>query len=164
MTETADPHTEVPKKKSKLPLILGLVLALLGAGGGFFATQSGLLGGAAKPPKQLAEPVVPLTPDLAEIAFVALDPMIVSLGPNAQNRHLRFRAQLEVPIQHQAEVTAILPRVVDVLNNYLRALGPHDIERQDALILLRVQMLRRIQIVTGKGRVRDLLVMEFVLN
>ncbi|MGH1463877.1 MAG: flagellar basal body-associated FliL family protein [Cognatishimia sp.] len=164
MTETADLHEEGPKKKSKLPLILGVVLLFLGAGGGFFATQNGLLGGASQPNEQIAEPVAPLMPDLADIAFVALDPIIVSLGPNALNRHLRFRAQLEVPAIYQAEVTAILPRIIDVLNNYLRALGPEDLERQDALILLRVQMLRRIQIVTGKGRVRDLLVMEFVLN
>jgi flagellar FliL protein len=29
---------------------------------------------------------------------------------------------------------------------------------------LRAQMLRRIQVVTGEGRVRDLLITEFVLN
>jgi flagellar FliL protein len=29
---------------------------------------------------------------------------------------------------------------------------------------MRAQLLRRIQIVTGEGRVRDLLVTEFVLN
>jgi len=32
------------------------------------------------------------------------------------------------------------------------------------LLRLRSQMLRRVQVVTGEGRVRDLLIMEFVLN
>jgi flagellar FliL protein len=29
---------------------------------------------------------------------------------------------------------------------------------------LRAQMLRRVQIVAGEGRIRDLLIMEFVLS
>jgi flagellar FliL protein len=33
-----------------------------------------------------------------------------------------------------------------------------------ALTRLRGQMLRRVQIVVGKDRVRDLLIMDFVLN
>lgn len=164
MTDTPEIPDETPPKKSKMPLILGVVFALVGGGGGFFAAQSGILGGG-EPAEESAEaPELPLDPNIAEIAFVPLDPLIVSLGPQAQNKHLRFKAQLEVPIQYQADVQGILPRITDVLNSYLRALRPMDIEKPDALIRLRAQMLRRIQIVTGTGRVRDLLVMEFVLN
>ena len=57
-----------------------------------------------------------------------------------------------------------MPRVIDVLNSYLRALEIGDIADAAALVRLRAQMLRRIQIVTGAGRVNDLLIMEFVLN
>ena len=39
-----------------------------------------------------------------------------------------------------------------------------DIEDPAALARLRAQMLRRIQVVTGEGQVRDLLITEFVLN
>ena len=35
-----------PKRRSKLPLVLGLVLAALGGGGGFMAVQAGIVGGA----------------------------------------------------------------------------------------------------------------------
>ena len=56
------------------------------------------------------------------------------------------------------------PRVMDVLNSYLRAVEVSDLEDPSALISLRAQMLRRIQLVTGEGRVRDLLIMEFVLS
>ena len=89
--------------------------------------------------------------------------MIVSLSPAAQGRHLRFRAQLEVPSKYASDVEAVLPRVVDVLNGYLRALETRDIESASALTRLRAQMLRRVQIVTGPGRGNDLLIMEFVL-
>ena len=43
MAEANDEALEAPVKKSKLPLILGLVLALAGGGGGFAAVSSGLL-------------------------------------------------------------------------------------------------------------------------
>ena len=45
MTDTTvDEEGAAPAKPSKLPLIIGVVLALAGAGGGFFAVSSGLLG------------------------------------------------------------------------------------------------------------------------
>jgi len=101
---------------------------------------------------------------MPDVAFVPIDPLVVSLGPNAINRHLRFRAQLEVVPAHEQDVIHLLPRIVDVLNNYLRALEASDIEQPAALMNLRAQMLRRVQIVVGPGRVNDLLVMEFVLK
>ena len=90
--------------------------------------------------------------------------MVISIGATAERRLLRFRAQLEVPKDYQEDVTKVLPRVVDVLNSYLRALEISDLENQAALTRLRAQMLRRIQIVTGEGRVNDFLIMEFVLT
>ena len=57
-----------------------------------------------------------------------------------------------------------MPRIVDVLNTYLRAVEVRDLEEPAAMARLRAQMLRRVQVVTGEGRVRDLLVTEFVLN
>jgi len=157
----AEAPPETPKS-SKLPLILGLVAALLGGGGGFYAAYSGMLFGddSAGTPAQDE-----MTPDaLPDVAFVAVDPMVVSLSPAAQGRHLRFRAQLEVPSQYASDVESVLPRVVDVLNGYLRALETPDIESPSALTRLRAQMLRRVQIVAGPGRINDLLIMEFVLN
>ena len=77
---------------------------------------------------------------------------------------LRFTAQLEVVPDHLAEVESLRPRIVDVMNGYLRAVEPADFEDQMILSRLRSQLLRRIQIVTGEGRVRDLLIIEFVLN
>lgn len=162
MAETETPEeneAEAPKKASKLPLIIGLVLALAGGGGGFFAVYSGMLFGSEVQAESEEETEEDL-PDLPDVAYVALEPIVVSIG----QRHLRFRAQLETPSKYQSDVEKLLPRIVDVLNGYLRALEPGDVETQSALIRLRAQMLRRVQIVTGEGRVKDLLVMEFVLS
>lgn len=148
-----------PKKKSKLPLILGLVLFLVLGGGGFYAVYAGLILGHA-PAAAEGEKVG----DLPAIAFVPLDPVTITLGSLAANNHLRFAAQLEVNLAYQADVVLLAPRILDVINGYLRAVEVSELGDPNALVRLRSQMLRRIQIVTGEGRVRDLLVTEFVLN
>lgn len=153
------PVDGTPRKKSKLPLILGLVAALLLGGGGFYATWSGLLGAGQNEPAE-AEKVGPLP----EIAFVPVEPIIISLGPAARAKHLRFTAQLEVNRGTEADVALLLPRILDVVNGYLRAVEVKRLEDPASLVVLRAQMLRRIQLVTGEGRVRDLLITEFVLN
>ncbi|MBC7477731.1 MAG: flagellar basal body-associated FliL family protein [Pseudorhodobacter sp.] len=101
---------------------------------------------------------------LPDIAFVPLEPVTITLGEVAANIHLRFTAQLEVESARKDEVTLLVPRILDVLNGYLRAVEVSELGDPNALVRLRSQMLRRIQIVTGEGRVRDLLVTEFVLN
>ncbi len=101
---------------------------------------------------------------LGDIAFVPLDPLVISLAPQVGSRHLRFGAQLEVAADRRAEVELLRPRVADVLNVFLRAVDPRDLEDPAMMEILRAQMLRRIQLVTGPDRVRDLLIVEFVLN
>lgn len=166
---TAQPDDLAERKPSKLPLIISLVLGLAGAGGGFYVAQSGLLPFGKAPEAEAhvetspEEDVIP-TPALPDIAFVEVPPILISLGPGAQASHLRFRASLEVPSQYQEEVERILPRVMDVMNSYLRALEAQDFEAPDALIRVRGHLVRRIKLVAGEGRVRDLLVLEFVLN
>jgi flagellar protein FliL len=159
VADAEQPQNAVPKKKSMLPLILGLVLFLALGGGGFYAVYSGLILAPATE-HAAAEPAS----DLPDIAFVPLEPVTITLGEVAANIHLRFTAQLEVESARKDEVTLLIPRILDVLNGYLRAVEVSELGDPNALVRLRSQMLRRIQIVTGEGRVRDLLVTEFVLN
>ncbi len=159
MTATATDPAEATPKSSKKGLMIGLALALLGAGGGYFAVQSGLILSAPEAARTESE-----IEALPEVGFVEIEPLVVSLGPGSKSRHLSFSAQLEVAAGYEEDVSTMLPRVVDVLNSYLRAVDIAELENPSALFRLRAQMLRRIQIVTGEGRVRDLLIMEFVLN
>ena len=160
MADAEGPQDAEPKKKSRLPLIIGLVLFLLLGGGGFFAVYSGMIL-AQKSHAPVAQDHVS---DIPDIAFVPLEPVTITLGEVSANIHLRFAAQLEVESARQGEVTLLMPRILDVLNGYLRAVDVAELGDPNALVRLRSQMLRRIQIVTGEGRVRDLLVTEFVLN
>lgn len=158
MAELSDDAPAAPGKSLKIPLIIGLALAILGGGGGFYATHSGLILGEAE------GTAVPVPSALPDIVFVPIEPMLINLGAGANSRHLRFKSELEVARVHQPDVQKVLPRIQDVLNSYLRAVEMDDLENPAALVRLRAQMLRRIQIVTGEGRVRDLLITEFVLN
>lgn len=168
MSETEEPEEDAPRKGSKLPLILGLVLALAGGGGGFYAVYSGMVLGGESGDHSEGEHgedhAPPVIGDLPDVAYLEVTPLVVSLGEGATGAHLRFSAQLEVGAGHEGEVAQVMPRVVDVLNSYLRALDMSDLSDSAALMRIRAQMLRRIQIVTGGERVRDLLIMEFVLN
>lgn len=149
----------VPRKRSKKPLMIGILLALALGGAGFYATWSGLVLGEAGHGETDHAPG-----PLQGIAFVPLDTMVVSLGADSGSEHLRFTAQVEVVDAAVADVTLLKPRILDVLNSYLRAIDTASIEDPQAMARLRAQMLRRVQVVTGDGRVRDLLITEFVLN
>lgn len=163
MAEADAPQDAEPKKKSKLPLIIGLVLFLAMGGGGFFAVYSGLILAPADP--AAGEHAAEAAPEAADdFAFVPVPSVTISLGKPSENKHLRFTAQLEVAKAKSAKVEELMPRILDVLNGYMRALEESDLQQPDALVRLRSQMLRRIQIVTGEGYVRDLLVTEFVLD
>ncbi len=153
-----DTALDAPPKKSFLPIMIGTVLMLIFGAGTFYALYSGLILGSDKPKDtQTASASQP------GVGYISLDPMIISLGSSAP-RHLRFSAQLEVPLGFQPEVELLKPRVIDILNSYLRAVDISDLEDPNALIRIRAQMLRRVQVITGEGRVNDLLIIEFVFN
>lgn len=156
----AEASPEAAPKKSKKPLIIGLVLALVLGGGGFYATRSGMILGAHDTHAEAGDAVGAL-PD---VAFVPVSPLVITFLSDGIERHLRFTSQIEVAAPHAEEVTHLLPRISDVLNSYLRAVDAGTLQDPAGLVKIRAHLLRRIQIVTGEGRVRDLLVTEFVLN
>lgn len=162
MSDAQPDSDAAPLKRSRILLILGVLLALAGGGAGFYATWTGMiLGGETAAEKGHAQASPPGGRD---IDYVAIDPLVISMHASSNAKHLMFRANLEVRPEAKEDVEKILPRIVDVLNGYLRALEPGDLEDPSALTRLRAQMLRRVQVVTGPDRVNDLLIMEFVLN
>lgn len=160
MAEAAADAAPAPRP-SRRPLLIGAVLSLLLGGAGFAAGYVGLLSGvvAALTADRTDSSLLP-----ADSVYLPIDPLVVSLGPLHDVRQLRVAATLEVPRSRQAEVAQLMPRLLDVLNGYLRAVEPEEFAEPGALIRIRAQMLRRLQIVAGEGRVRDLLLTEFVLN
>lgn len=160
MATPDSPQDAEPKRRSKLPLLIGLAGAILAGGGGFYATYSGLLW----PKAEATADKGPHTDPMPDVAYVPIEPVVISLAPAARNQLLRMSAQLEVESPAAGEVSTLMPRILDVLNGYLRAIDVAQIEDPSALVRIRAQLLRRIQVVVGEGRVRDLLITEFVLN
>jgi len=142
-------------------MALAFFVLLASAAGGYFGLRSGVI---PLPAKESAKQEESAPSAASGLAFVPLSPLTITLGQDARNTHLRFQAQLEVHERYKAEIMRLEPRFLDVLNGFLQALDARDIEDPAALVRLRAQMLRRMQVVAGEGRVRDLLVTEFVLN
>lgn len=161
MSDDTSSGTEAKPKGSRRPLAIGLVLMLALGGGAFFVMRQGLVSGFHPTPAATEESQPEALPD---IAFVPVEPIVIALGPDSGGRFLRLTAEIEVARTAEAEMQHILPRVADVLNTYLRAVDLRDLEDPAALVRLRAQMLRRVQMVAGEGRVRDFLVTEFVIN
>lgn len=153
---------EVYGKKNLKPLIMVSFILSLAAGIGafygtqkFFAPQSESEGESNRLNQKY---------DVEGYVYIPLDTIIISLGEGSEKSHLRLRMQLEVPKAQKQQVEQLKPRVIDVLNTFLRALKLEELERPTALTLLRTKMLRRIKIVLGEEVVNDLLISEFVLN
>ncbi|WP_344843552.1 flagellar basal body-associated FliL family protein [Celeribacter arenosi] len=166
MSEDTSSEDPAPKKKSKLPMLLGLVLMLALGGGGFFAVYSGLILGSDDSHASESDGHDEM-PSIAApvVAFVPIEPLIINvIDTSGRGHHLRFHAQLEVTPSTEDTVISLMPRIVDVLNGYLRAVEVSTLENPSALINLRAQILRRLQIVAGADRVKDVLIMEFVIN
>ncbi|WP_146347534.1 flagellar basal body-associated FliL family protein [Phaeobacter marinintestinus] len=164
MTDSVTKSPELPTKSGKFAILIWVFLALTGAGAGFAAISFGLLPFGGVSSGTSGHKQDEHAADFGDIAFVEIEPIMISLNSGAGSRQLRFRAQVEVDSSDKHAVEQIMPRIVDVLNGYLRALTLDDLRDPLALTRLRSQMLRRISIVTGDAMVRDLLIMEFVLN
>lgn len=153
---------DAAKAEAKASSLKGMLIAAAGAliagGAGFAVSYGGMLDGLS------GDHAASAGKEQATYVFVPLDPLMVSLGPRAKAQNLRFVAELEVEPGTEQSVAAQKPRIMDVLNGYLRAVEESELEDPAALSLLRAQMLRRIQVVVGDGKVRDLLVLEFILN
>lgn len=162
------------KKKSKLLLFAGLA-ALLAGGGGFFAVKAGLLDSVLSKTAPNAAKGGPGDHGDASAgagasggggpaAFVVLDPLVISLGPESRSKHLKVTLAIDVTPGREMEIQAQIPRVLDTLQGYLRAVDEREFEAPRSMERLRAQMLRRVQLVTPTGAARDLLIQEFVLN
>lgn len=191
MADTAIPDDDAaaPTKKSSKMMLVSAVLAVVLGAGSFGAVYLGLVPlpfGAEEPamaeaPSDLDSAATTESgdavsggvvlhdtdhqaPTLAEADFIPVQPFVVSLGPGANADHLRVTVQIEVEAERRQEVEGTLPRIVDVLNTYLRAVDERDFEVPRAMLRLKAQMVRRVQLVTPPGAVRNVLIQDFVLN
>lgn len=164
MSQTADTSItspiQTPKKKGFLPIVIGLAGAIALGGGGFYAVYSGLVLASDNP--RAAHEKTDKTQPLP--SYLALEQLNLSLANPDGAQHLRLSAHIEVADGRLTEAEAFRPRFLAVINTYLRAIEPRDLQETTALIRLRAQILRRLQMVAGEDLIVDFLITEFILN
>lgn len=100
----------------------------------------------------------------ADVSFVPVEPLVVSLSPEAGPRFLRITMQIETPKGYEEIVVGLMPRLRDVLNGYLRAVEESDLADPASMARLRAQMLRRLQLVAPEAEISNILITDFVLT
>lgn len=108
-----------------------------------------------------SDAIASLAPD---VIFVNLEPLVISLGPDAKSKYLKISLSLESTKSHEKDLYQLSPRIRDTLNTYLRAVAEDDLVRPSSMTRLRAQMLRRLQLAAPGANISDILITEFVLS
>lgn len=99
-------------------------------------------------------------------AFVAIPPMLVNLNTDdGTPRFLRLTVQLELEdsADHDA-VMAVLPRVVDQFQTYLRELRVKDLRGSAGIYRLQVELLWRVNQAVEPIEIKDVLFQEILVD
>lgn len=159
--EGAEGAAEGGKKKFALPsmkllIIGGVALAVLvAAGGGYYVLAR--KHEAAKAEASVVKPAV----------FVDLPEVLVNLSNSGSERtqYLKIKIVLELPDQPMvAQITPIMPRVMDAFQTYLRELRPSDLDGSAGLYRLKEELTRRVNASIAPNRINAVLFKEIVVQ
>lgn len=154
----AAPKRRMSGKKLVLMIVLPILL-IGGIGGGLLATGIVSLSGegAAEEPKQ-EEP--------RSLAFFDLPDLLVNLSSTGKRASfLKIRVSLELGTEDEAAaLTALLPRIIDNFQIYLRELRPTDLQGSAGMARLREELLRRVNAAVEPIKIRDVLFREMLVQ
>ena len=157
-----------PKKqgsKSKLLLFVALALFLV-AGGAAAAYFTGLLeplivmlGGA-------EETAAEETTDPVEAIFFDLPEILVNLNTGGRkSTFLKIRVSLELEnAEDVARIEAVMPRIIDNFQVYLRELRVEDLKGSAGMYRLREELLTRVTLAVAPSKVSDVLFKEMLVQ
>ncbi|HVK80308.1 MAG TPA: flagellar basal body-associated FliL family protein [Verrucomicrobiae bacterium] len=100
------------------------------------------------------------------IIFVALPEMLVNItGPDGRPAYLKLKLTLEAP--NEETVTALgehIPRVSDQFNGFLRELRTDDLSGSAGAYRLRLELLRRVNLVIAPLQINAVLIEEMLVQ
>jgi flagellar FliL protein len=98
--------------------------------------------------------------------FLEIPTMIVNLNsPDGTPRYLRLRVQLEMEnSSDKAAVEAVIPRVVDQFQTYLRELRVRDLRGSAGIYRLQMELLWRVNQAAYPTEVKDVLFQEILIQ
>ena len=161
--EEGDSGSSSSGGKKKLLIIVGAVLLLL-IGGGAAAYFTGMLDpllGDSEEPVGEGESVAD---GLA--VFFDLDEMVVNLNTSGRRQSvLKIKVALELASQADlVKVQAVIPRVVDNFQTYLRELRVDDLNGSAGLYRLREELLTRVNVAVQPAKVNAILFKEMLIQ
>ena len=98
--------------------------------------------------------------------FLEIPNMIVNLsGSDGQPRYLRLSVQLELESAGDlSAVEAVMPRIVDQFQTYLRELRVKDLRGSTGLYRLQIELLSRVNAAAYPVEVKDVLFQEILIQ
>ena len=152
------------KKKmsgKKLILFIALPALLVLGGGGYFAL--GMMGGGEEP---VEEAVVEEEEHAPNPTFYGLPDMVVNLkSPGRKLHFLKISISLELgDAESIAHLEAVLPRIIDNFQVYLRELRIEDLRDSEGIYRLREELLRRVNIAAHPAKINDVLFKEMLVQ
>lgn len=157
-----------PKKKKlsgKKIVLFGVLPLLLLVGGGAGVFFSGLLGGdeeeTAEAEMEEVEEEIP-----REVVFYDLPGMLVNLNSaGRESSFLKIQVSLELDSADAIpEVEAMLPRIIDNFQVYLRELRPEELSGTKGVVRLKEELLVRVNGAVDPIKVYDILFKEILVQ
>ena len=162
MAETSVPAVaEQAKPKSKLMLIVAALVVLVGGGAGayFFLFA---------PKKDKGEHV---EVEKKVTAFLDIKDMMIGISPdNAQAtisgaRMMKLHVSLEIADGKELpSIQALQPRIEDIFLVYLRELRPADLQGSAAILRLKDELLRRVNLAIQPKKIEAVLIKELLVQ
>jgi flagellar FliL protein len=109
-------------------------------------------------------PVIKEGPD--GVVFYTLPDIVVNMQTaDGKSTFLKLKLTFELPDEETAEVlTPNLPRLQDMFQTFLRELRPEDLNGSQGTYQLRVELLRRVNLVAAPSKVNAVLIEEMLIN
>ena len=160
----ADGVAEKPASKKKLIILILIPVLLIAVAGGLFA--SGIIGGHKKTDKTEQGEAQEEEEHTGPSVFLQLPDMIINLnGDNGKQRFLKLSITLELyKTEDQKAIEAVLPRVTDHFQTYLRELRLDDLRGSAGIYRLRQELLDRVRGATDGIDVKDVLFEEILVQ
>jgi flagellar protein FliL len=148
----------------KLLIVGGAALFVLLAGGGgayFF-----LFGGTSAGPAKIAaaKPAAPIVPP--QVSFFNMPDIVVNIQTaDGSPAYLKLSVALELASDAEKPgLEALMPRIVDQFQGYLRELRVDDLRGSEGVLRLKEELLRRINVAASPYRVRDVLLKQMIVQ
>lgn len=152
----AEPKRRLTRGRLLLFVILPLLLLLAGGAGYYFFFMN---------KKKAPEAAKPPPPKI--FVYYNLPSFVVNLPASTAGRTSFLKVTISLELDSAADETAVqavMPRIVDHVQAYLRNLRPEDLKGTAALTRFKEEMLSRVTSAAPTAKVDDVLLQELLLQ